>query len=110
MDSLNSTVNKSATPAESMRALEKAINVADQRIKMRRIGGENARFALFSAFIIPFGSYMIYHFFGSHGVLHNHQTSSGAYMNYAMTWMLNYRGVMHVYRPEIYYAYEHTAL
>ena len=110
MDSLNSTANKSLKPAESMRALEKAIVMADQRVKMRRVGVENARFTMLCSFVIPFASYMIYHIFGSHGVVHNHQTSAGAYLNYMQTWMLKYRGVMHVYRPEIYYAYEHASL
>ena len=110
MDSLNSTANKGLSPAESMRALEKAIIVADQRMKMRRMGSENARNVLFTLFMIPFGSYMIYHIFGSHGVMHNHQTSAGGYMHYLSTWMLPYRGVMYMYRPEIYYAHETGAL
>ena len=107
MDSLNSTANKSLSSADSMRALEKAINVADQRVKMRKIGIENARLASAILFIIPMSTYMIYNMFASHGVMHNHQTSAGAYLNYWQTWMLPYRGVMHVYRPEIYYANEH---
>ena len=110
MESLNSTANKSLSAADSMRALEKSIKMADQRVKMRRIGNINAQFAIFCGFIIPFGSYMIYHMFHSHGVMHNYKTSAGGYMNFAQTWMLKYRGVTHVYRPEIYYAYEHGAL
>ena len=84
-----------------MRNLENAINVADQRIRMRRLGNSNAQITLAIGFCVPFCSYMIYNFFAPSGVMQNYKASSGAYMNYAMTWMLKPRSTTNIYRPEL---------
>ena len=101
MDSLNSTTSRSATPAQNMRTLEKAINMADQRIVMRRTGTGYAQAALAMAFVFPFGTYMIYNFFAPSGVMQNYKASSGAYMNFTMVWLMRPRTMTATYRPEI---------
>ena len=101
MDSLNSTSSRSATPAQNMRNLEKAINMADQRLVMRRAGTGYAQAALCMMFGLPFCSYMIYNFFAPSGVMHNYKASSGAYMSWLMKWLLTIRTTTATYRPEI---------
>ena len=101
MDALNSTASRKSTPAANMRALEKACLEADARIRMRRLGSVNAQICLATAFCIPFSTYLIYNFFAANGVMQNYKTSSGAYMNYAMTWMLKPKLAIATYRPEL---------
>uniref|UniRef100_A0A7S3HY61 Uncharacterized protein n=1 Tax=Favella ehrenbergii TaxID=182087 RepID=A0A7S3HY61_9SPIT len=101
MEALNSTSGRKTAPAQHMRSLEKAVFEADSRIRMRRVGATNAQLFLTVGFAIPFCSYLIYNFFAAGGVMQNYKTSSGAYMNYAMTWMLKPRSATSIYRPEI---------
>ena len=44
---------------------------------------------------------MIYHFFAPSGVMQNYKASSGAYMNFAMVWLMRQRSMTATYRPEI---------
>ena len=53
---------------------------------------------------------MIFHFFAPSGVMQNYKASSGAYMNYAMTWMLKPRSMTNIYRPELEWAAQGGAL
>ena len=84
-----------------MRNLEKAISVGDQRIRMRRTAVANSQIALACLFAVPFCSYMVYNFFGAGGVMQNYKASSGAYMAYAMTFMLKPRSITATFRPEL---------
>ena len=84
-----------------MRALEKAIIEADQRVVMRRAGTGYAQAALALGFGIPFATYMLYNFFAPGGVMQNYKASSGAYMNFTMVWLLKPRTMTATYRPEI---------
>ena len=110
MDALNSTSSRALTPAENMRSLEKAINVADQRIRMRRLSNAHAQRVLAIGFAFPFGCYMVFNFFAAGGVMQNYKSSSGAYMNYAQNWLLKPRSITSVYRPEIEMANQATPL
>ena len=110
MDSLNSTTSRSATPAQNMRALEKAINMADQRIKMRRATNANVRLTLSTMLALPLSTYLIYNFFAASGVMQNHKASSGAYGYFASTWLLKPRNATTIYRPEIERANQQGAL
>ena len=110
MESLNSTSSRAAAPAENMRTLEKAIVMADQRLRMRRQGNVNAALILATAFSIPFCSYMIFNFFAPTGVMQNYKASSGAYMSYTMKWMLKPQSMTMTYRPEIEMANQQGAL
>ena len=101
MEALNSTSSRHATAQENMRSLEKAITTADQRIRIRRYAVANAQLTLAMGFFVPFCSYMIYHCFAAGGVMQNYKSSSGAYMNYAQTWMLKPRMMTNIYRPEL---------
>ena len=110
MEQLNSTASRSMNPQENMRALEKAINVADQRIRMRRQAVANGQITMSLLFLIPFGSYMIYNFFAPGGVMQNYKASSGAYMAYPKTWMLKQRSMTNIWRPEIEFTSQAGAL
>ena len=93
-----------------MRNLEKAILVGDQRIRMRRTAVANSQIALVVLFAVPFGSYMVYNFFAAGGVMQNYKASSGAYMNYAMTFMLKPKSITATFRPELDVTNQHAAL
>ena len=87
MDQLNSLESRKLSPGDNMQRLEKAINVADQRIRMRR--DVAARVSLFwgTVVAVPLSIYMLYHLFAPHGVMQNHKTSSGAYMYWAQNFL-----------------------
>ena len=110
MDALNSTTSRQVSPSQNMRNLEKAVAVGDQRIRMRRTAAGNAQMSLVFLFTIPFGSYMIYNLFAAGGVMQNYKTSSGAYMNYAMNFMLKPRSITATFRPELELANQSGAL
>ena len=110
MDTLNSTSSRAATPAENMRTLEKAINMADQRLRIRRQGNVNAQLILSMSFAIPFCSYMIYNLFAPAGVMQNYKASSGAYMSFTMKWLLKPQTMTMTYRPEMEMANQQGAL
>ena len=110
MDSLNSIESRKLTPAENMARLEKAINIADQRIRMRReIAG---RVSLFWGTLValPMCSYMLYHLFAPHGVMQNHKTSSGAYIYWAQNFLYRFKPHTQVYRPEMYFKESSSSL
>lgn len=69
MDSLNSIESRKLTPAENMRRLEQAINVADQRIRIRRDVAARASITLGMLVALPLSTYMLYHLFAPHGVM-----------------------------------------
>ena len=110
MDSLNSSASRKTAPSQHMRSLEKAITAADQRIRMRRTAVVNAQITMVGLFAVPFASYMIYNFFAAGGVMHNYKSSSGAYMNFAMNWMMKPRSATQIYRPEIDMAQQSSPL
>ena len=110
MDALNSTTSRAATPSENMRALEKAVNVADQRIRMRRLSNTKAQLYLGIGFGFPFCCYMVYNFFAADGVMQNYKASSGAYMHFAQNWLAKPRSQMSIYRPEIEMSHQGAAL
>ena len=110
MEQLNSTASRSLNPQENMRALEKAVKVADQRIRMRRSQIANGNITLQLLFAIPFSTYLIYNFFAPGGVMQNYKASSGAYMAYPKTWMLKQRSQTHTWRPEIEFTAQAGAL
>ena len=110
MDALNSTSSRAVTPQQNMRNLEKAILVGDQRIRMRRTASGNAQLSLALLFVIPFSSYMIFNFFAAGGVMQNYKASSGAYMAYAMTFMMKPRSITSTFRPELEFSSQSGAL
>ena len=83
MDALNSSTSRKAAPSQHMRNLEKAVLIADQRIRMKRVATTNAQLFMVAGFGVPFCSYLIYNFFAAGGVMQNYKASSGAFMNYA---------------------------
>ena len=103
MDSLNNLSSRKVSPAENMARLEKAVAVADQRIRMRREMG--TRVSAFWGLLIgvPLWSYVIYHCFAPHGVMQNHKQSSGAYMYWASNFMYRAKTQTQIYRPEQFF-------
>ena len=110
MEQLNSSASRSNSGAENMRALQQAINIADQRIKMRRATNANVRMTLGTMLALPLSTYLIYNFFAASGVMQNHKASSGAYGYFASTWLLKPRNATTIYRPEIERANQQGAL
>ena len=103
MDSLNSIESRKLAPGDNMQKLEKAIAIADQRIRMRR--DVAARVSLFWGTIValPMCSYMIYHFFAPHGVMQNHKQSSGTYLYWASNFLYRTKSTTQTWRPEQYF-------
>ena len=87
MDALNSTESRKLSPAQSMKNLEKAISIADQRIRMRRDSNARAQVLMTIGCAIPLGAYLVYQWFAPSGVMQNYKSSSGAYAYYAQTFM-----------------------
>ena len=83
-----------------MRRLEKAINIADQRIRMRRDVAARASISLGLLVALPLSTYMLYHLFAPHGVMQNYKASSGAYMYWAQNFMYRAKSQTAIYRPE----------
>ena len=100
MDSLNSIESRKLTPAENMRRLEQAINVADQRIRIRRDVAARASITLGMLVALPLSTYMLYHLFAPHGVMQNYKASSGAYLYWAQNFMYRAKSQTAIYRPE----------
>ena len=93
MEEINSMESRKLTPAQNMKRLEKAVIVADQRIRMRRDVTVKVSLCLATLFAFPLGSYMIYHIFAPYGVMQNHKSTSGAYMFWAQNFL--YRSHTH---------------
>ena len=110
MEALNSTANRKVTPQQNMRNLEKAILMADQRVRMRRVGVANAQIFLVVGFTTPFATYLLYNFFAPGGVMQNYKASSGAYLNYMQNWLAKPKTATQIYRPEIDMVYQQSAL
>ena len=87
MDALNSTESRKMTPAQNMKNLEKAIMVADQRLRMKRDANARAQVFMTIVFAIPLGAYLTYHWFAPSGVMQNYKSSTGAYGYYAQSFM-----------------------
>ena len=87
MDALNSSESRKVSPAQSMKNLEKAISMADQRIRMRRDSNARAQVLMTMGLAIPLGAYLLYHWFAPSGVMQNYKASSGAYAYYAQSFM-----------------------
>ena len=101
MDALNSTSSRNVSPAQNMKNLEKAIAMADQRIRMRRDVNSRASLYMGLGLCIPLSVYMIYHLFAPAGVMQNHKSSTGAYAYYPQNFMYPQRSQTATFRPEI---------
>ena len=101
MDALNSTESRKVSGAQNMKTLEKAIAMADQRIRMRRDANARAQLYMTFAFTIPLSAYMIYHLFAPTGFMQSYKAASGAYMYYPQTFMYPQKRQTAIWRPEI---------
>ena len=89
------------TPAENMQRLEKAINIADQRIRIRREVNVRVSLTLGAIVAVPLAYYLIYHSMGAHGYVQGWKSSSGAYMNFTQSFLYRPKTQTAIYRPEI---------
>ena len=101
MDALNSASSRTMTPAENMQRLEKAVNIADQRIRIRREVSARVSLTLGAVVAFPLAYYLIYHSLGGHGYVQGWKSSSGAYMNFAQTFLYRPKTQTAIFRPEI---------
>ena len=101
MDALNSTASRKLTPGQSMRNLEKAIVMADQRIQMRKTANARVSLMMSAGAIIPLTTYLIYNFFAPRGVMQNYKASTGAYGYWAMNFLNSPKSMTAMFRPEI---------
>ena len=101
MDALNSTQSRKVSPAQNMRNLEKAIAIADQRIRMRRNAVVRGQTSLSVLIVFPLGCYMTYHLFAPQGVMQNYKASSGNYGGFLQSFMLPQKSTTAMFRPEI---------
>ena len=69
MDQLNSMESRKVSPVENMQRLEKAMAIADQRIRIRRNVTSQASLLLGFMVALPISFYMIHHTFGANGVM-----------------------------------------
>lgn len=83
-----------------MERLEKAIAIADQRIRIRREVTARASLTLGGLVALPLATYMLYHSFAAHGVMQNYKASSGAYMYWAQNFLYRAKSTTAIYRPE----------
>ena len=100
MEALNSLENRKVPAAENMARLEKAVVVADQRIRMRREIAGRVSLSLGFLVAVPLATYMIYHLFAPNGVMQNHKASSGAYMYWAQNFLYRPKSHTQIYYPE----------
>ena len=110
MDALNSTSSRQVSPQENMRAIEKAVKVADQRIRMRRTANANAQIGLTMLVAVPLSYYLVYNLFGASGAWHNAFSSSGAYLDQLRHFMERPRTGTQMFRPELHIANQSGAL
>jgi hypothetical protein len=103
MEEINSMESRKLTPSQNMKRLEKAVIIADQRIRMRRDVTTKVSLCLGTAFAFPLGAYMIYHIFAPYGVMQNHKSTSGAYMFWAQNFLYRAKSHQEIYRPEFYF-------
>ena len=101
MEYINSTASRKLTPAENMRALERAVLEADIRIQVRKARYADARFTLVMLVGFPVSTYFLYHLAAPYGVMMNHKASSGGYMGFIQNFMSRPKTVTEQYRPEI---------
>ena len=69
MEALNSVESRKMTASNNMARLEKAVAVADQRIRIRRDVAGRASITLGALVAMPLSAYMAYHMFAPHGVM-----------------------------------------
>lgn len=100
MEELNHFESRKLAPQQSMANLEKAVAVADQRIRMRREVAGRVSLTLGMLFALPVSTYMIYHMFAANGVMQNYKSTSGAYLYWAQNFMYRSRSQTQIYRPE----------
>ena len=103
MEEINMMESRKLSPQENMRRLEKAVVIADQRIRMRRNLSGNVSLSLGFMVGLPLCSYMIYHIFAPYGVFHNNKATSGAYMHWAQNFLYRGKTAQEIYRPEFYF-------
>ena len=101
MDALNSTESRKIAPSQNMKALEKAINMADQRIRMRRDVNARAQVYMSMMAAIPISAYLLYNMFAPSGVMQNYKASAGAYAYYPQNFMYPTKTQTATWRPEI---------
>ena len=87
--------------AQNMRNLEKAMAIADQRIRMRRNATVTGGASMAILFGMPLCIYMTYHTFAPAGVMQNYKASSGAYGHFLQTFMYPQKSITNQFRPEI---------
>ena len=100
MDQLNNMESRRLAPTENMLRLEKAINIADQRIRMRREVTSRASLSLGFLVAAPLSGYLIYNLFAPNGVMQNYKASSGAYLYWAQNFLYRMKSHTAIYRPE----------
>jgi hypothetical protein len=110
MESLNSAESRKMSAGESLARLERACNMADQRLRIRKDIAGKSSVALATIVGIPLASYMIYNFFAPGGVMQNAKASSGAYAYFPQNFMHKQRTPRAVYRPELDYKETHSSL
>ena len=71
-------------------------------MKFRVDLNNKARLILGAGFALPFGAYLIYHFFAPSGVMQNHRASAGAYLYWTQSFLNAPMTPMQIYRPEFY--------
>ena len=109
MDALNYTGTK-LSAGENMQRLEKAVAVADQRIRIRKDVFSKVSLSLATMVGVPLSFYMIYNMFAPSGVMQNMKASSGAYAYFPQNFMQRVRSPRQIYRPEIEYKESFSSL
>ena len=103
MDSINSSDARKVHPSENMQRLEKAITVADQRLRMRRSVNARVSISLQAAIAAPVTLYLMYHFLAPSGVMQNFKATNGAYMFWLQNFLYPIKSATETFRPEMYF-------
>mmetsp|Transcript_42189 Transcript_42189/g.30369 ORF Transcript_42189/g.30369 Transcript_42189/m.30369 type:complete len:93 (-) Transcript_42189:222-500(-) len=87
MEAINSTESRKLHSSENMKRLEKAINISDQRIRMKR--NVNARVSVSLTFLAgaPLTFYLLFHWMAPSGVMMNFKATNGAYMYWVQNFL-----------------------
>ncbi len=103
MEEINLMESRKLSPQESMARLERAVNAADQRIRMRRTMSARVSITLGAGVALPLGAYMVFHYLAPGGVMHNYKAAAGAYMYWPQNFMYRPKSHQEIYRPEFYF-------
>ena len=110
MDALNGLEGKKMSPAENMQRLERAVAMADQRIRIRKDVMGKVSVSLGFLVAAPLSVYMLYNCFAPGGVMQNVKASSGVYAYFPQNFMHKMRTTRAIYRPEIDYKENYSSL